>query len=580
MSLFAGKGGSLQLTPLTWQTFHQSPFRNHELSGPSPHNSERSFGRDGVEVSTNMKLKHRRSLLEGVGFYDHFDSIFHDVALPVGSCGVHPRAHEDMLPSDGKPEAYGIPIKIESLTASLGGSPSQQTGSSRNLVGRPERSSTLPDSKCVALGEENCFLNSISVAKCLKEHSSELNDCHAPPSLKSVKGRYSPIPNFRLVNPTKEHRRLEITRCWSNDEKENVRSNVGMETDFFTSSLRRQSVSSPLWSDEKSVPICENFKEENRQDSKNLPLSTTSLRRKPLRQSYGVITARTSVKSSPFLTAAEAATESPFSILGSDATHVETSSTVLNDAMCTLAAATPFHKDADTEGRAKLHERRCCAVSVASSPPSYTVYKYLKATLASLERQVDYIRGDGNCFFRALSKEIYGSENFHAEWREAVVDVIECYPRIFGQYIDTNSMTLHVREMRRLGTWATTCEIYAAATLLQHNIYVLAPDHNQKEYRWLLFSPHQLTRHYTGGNNTQMHTQGKSVGDFCRGHSCSTSGISSAAHHFYLTLCHTNGNHYDRIMPAFVSCNCQLPPPSLDGATVLVDLTESDEDRA
>jgi hypothetical protein len=52
----------------------------------------------------------------------------------------------------------------------------------------------------------------------------------------------------------------------------------------------------------------------------------------------------------------------------------------------------------------------------------------------------------------------------------------------------------------------------------------------------------------------------------------------SDIHPCYLTLCHTNGNHYDRITPVFAACNCQLPPPALDGVSLLMDLTESEEE--
>ena len=41
---------------------------------------------------------------------------------------------------------------------------------------------------------------------------------------------------------------------------------------------------------------------------------------------------------------------------------------------------------------------------------SYAIYDYLKVLLRSSRRQIDSIRGDGNCFFRALSKIIYGSQ--------------------------------------------------------------------------------------------------------------------------------------------------------------------------
>lgn len=196
--------------------------------------------------------------------------------------------------------------------------------------------------------------------------------------------------------------------------------------------------------------------------------------------------------------------------------------------------------------------------------PSYPVYDYLKPRLASIERQLDYIRGDGNCFFRALSKEMYGSEEFHTEWRQAVVDVIESHPHVFRQYIDGENVQEHVADMRRAGTWATTCEIYAAATLLQREIYVLAPNPTGHEYSWLLFSPRALP----GASSSSSTHQSTATS--------SSHGQASEVHPCYLTLCYTNGNHYDRITPVFANCNCEMAPPSLSGLSLLVDLTDED----
>lgn len=96
-------------------------------------------------------------------------------------------------------------------------------------------------------------------------------------------------------------------------------------------------------------------------------------------------------------------------------------------------------------------------------------------------------------------------------------------------------------------SWATTCEIYAAATLLQRDIFMLTPDHLNEIYSWLLFKP-----------VFQCDTQ--------------ESGITN--HPCYLTMCNTNGNHYDRIVPEHGGCNCFLPHPELDGVNYSVDLTE------
>lgn len=181
--------------------------------------------------------------------------------------------------------------------------------------------------------------------------------------------------------------------------------------------------------------------------------------------------------------------------------------------------------------------------------PNYPAYNIIRDMIHPEGRQVDYIRGDGNCFFRALSKVIYNTESCHEEIRQAVVDLMEKYPKDFEQFIDGKSIHDHIIYMRKSGTWGTQAEIYGAATLLQRDLYILSPDPSGKQYRWLLFSPRF--------KQTDVNSF-----DLC-----------------YITLCHTNGNHYDRIAPLIGRCNCALLPPRLLGVKGEVDLTsESEED--
>ncbi|KAL3886716.1 hypothetical protein ACJMK2_026694 [Sinanodonta woodiana] len=181
---------------------------------------------------------------------------------------------------------------------------------------------------------------------------------------------------------------------------------------------------------------------------------------------------------------------------------------------------------------------------INGTPPGYTIYSYLSELLMQTGRQIDYIRGDGNCFFRALSKVIYGTESCHKQIREAVVDVIQKYPKKFEAYLDLDGGGIrnHTQEMRQLGTWATQTEIYAAATLLQRDIYVLSPDPGGDNYKWLLFTP---MFQYSGDISN---------------HPC------------FITLCHTNGNHYDRVATIEGKCNCNIDPPELSGINASVDL--------
>lgn len=178
--------------------------------------------------------------------------------------------------------------------------------------------------------------------------------------------------------------------------------------------------------------------------------------------------------------------------------------------------------------------------------PSYPAYDIIKDMIKPDGRQVDYVRGDGNCLFRALSKVIYNTESCHEELRQAIVDLMEKYPKDFEQFIDEKSFHLHIISMRKDGTWGTQAEIYGAATLLQRDIYILSPDPSGQQYRWLLFSP-------------RFKLEDVDSFDSC-----------------YITLCHTNGNHYDRIAPLIGKCNCHLMAPELSGIRDDVDLTNED----
>lgn len=179
---------------------------------------------------------------------------------------------------------------------------------------------------------------------------------------------------------------------------------------------------------------------------------------------------------------------------------------------------------------------------------SYEVYNYLKALLLSTDRQIDAIKGDGNCFFRGLSKVVYGAQGFYDEMRQAVVDVIEKHPKRFEQFAD-DPINKHIAKMRLDKTWATQTEIYAAATLLQREIFILSPDQRKSDsYRWLLFAPQ-----FRYSSDIEC----------CR---C------------YITLCHTHGNHYDRIASLQGKCNCDLPPPEMSGVKGTVDLTTDENE--
>ena len=149
-------------------------------------------------------------------------------------------------------------------------------------------------------------------------------------------------------------------------------------------------------------------------------------------------------------------------------------------------------------------------------PPSDQVYRQIEQSLSKISRRIDLISGDGNCLFRALSKEVFGSERFHYWLRNRIVDFMADNASLFDG-IQTNGETMeaHLNRMRADGIWATTLELFAAATFLEKNIYLFTPAMNRKCYQWYHFRPLNGCRR------------------------C----------HSYLALCHTRGEHFDRIVP-------------------------------
>ena len=172
-------------------------------------------------------------------------------------------------------------------------------------------------------------------------------------------------------------------------------------------------------------------------------------------------------------------------------------------------------------------------------PPNYPDYNIIRKEVGE-GREIDSIRGDGNCFFRAVSKAICGSEENHKQLRDLCVEFLNTHSNQFRQFVDDDDIQAHMNAMRKLGTWATQCEIFAAATILQRDIYVLSPA-GSSGYKWYKFTP-QIP--------------------------CDPATLDRC----FITLSHTQGNHYDCIFPKDKVCNCGQRAPMLKGSTTHVEI--------
>ncbi|KAL5014298.1 hypothetical protein ScPMuIL_008568 [Solemya velum] len=95
------------------------------------------------------------------------------------------------------------------------------------------------------------------------------------------------------------------------------------------------------------------------------------------------------------------------------------------------------------------------------------------------------VAGDGNCFFRAMSMIMTGSESSHMELRHAVLKHVARHPECYRSFLTSRGgMRTYLTDMRQSGEWATDREILATATMLKVVIEVYS-----KKYGWQSFKP-------------------------------------------------------------------------------------------
>ena len=110
------------------------------------------------------------------------------------------------------------------------------------------------------------------------------------------------------------------------------------------------------------------------------------------------------------------------------------------------------------------------------------------------------VGGDGDCFFRAVSHQLYGDPEHHFEVRTAGITYLRDNPERFIESNTENSWLVYLNNMSMSGTWADAIIIQAVADQLQLKL-IIAETHEQfQEYSIVqpVLSTQQLTDIYLG----------------------------------------------------------------------------------
>eukprot|EP00771_Trimastix_marina_P000644 gnl/Trimastix_PCT/1667.p1 GENE.gnl/Trimastix_PCT/1667~~gnl/Trimastix_PCT/1667.p1 ORF type:complete len:369 (-),score=39.36 gnl/Trimastix_PCT/1667:18-1124(-) len=89
-------------------------------------------------------------------------------------------------------------------------------------------------------------------------------------------------------------------------------------------------------------------------------------------------------------------------------------------------------------------------------------FSQLNKQLSCIGLRLLDVTGDGNCFFSAVSDQLFGGEHHHSELRSDCMDFVEANADSFAPFIEfEESFSDYVSRMRRSGSWAGNLELQA-----------------------------------------------------------------------------------------------------------------------
>ena len=92
-------------------------------------------------------------------------------------------------------------------------------------------------------------------------------------------------------------------------------------------------------------------------------------------------------------------------------------------------------------------------------------------SLEQVNLEIKKITGDGNCLFRAISHQVYGTDKYHKIIREKCMDYIEVQKRFFEEFID-GDFEEYIKKKRKDGIWGDDIELEAISEIYNRPIEI------------------------------------------------------------------------------------------------------------
>lgn len=155
------------------------------------------------------------------------------------------------------------------------------------------------------------------------------------------------------------------------------------------------------------------------------------------------------------------------------------------------------------------------------------MYSHYAGTLAAQGLDVVAVPGDGNCFFRSVSHQVYGTDEHHETVRRKCMDYMSEDAAFFSQFVEggMDSFPLYVQAKRQNACWGDDPEIQAVCELYDRPTEIWAYDQSKGARKLRTF-------HENAGTGAA---------------SSSSGGGSSSRSRPLIRLSYYGGGHYDSI---------------------------------
>ena len=165
---------------------------------------------------------------------------------------------------------------------------------------------------------------------------------------------------------------------------------------------------------------------------------------------------------------------------------------------------------------------------------------------------------DGNCFFRAISYELFGTQDEHGLIRTILYRMENLNKEVFSRFLFSgNTIEEHIKTISTPHSWATQVEVVAAASVFQVPVYYFS----RTTMAWNIVNPF-------GTNSVSQTTLRLPV--LPPPDSCLTRLKPTHFELLYYENC-----HYDAIVSATTGRVSASPPPLTSSHTDFIDLTSN-----